>query len=364
MKALILVGGFGTRLRPMTLTVPKPLMDFCNLPILCHQIQALAAAGVDEIILAINYQPEVMMKELKKYEEMYKVKITCSLENEPLGTAGPIRLAKEIILNDNKDNLLFVFNSDVICHYPLSKLIEFHKSHGGEGTIMVTQVEDPSKYGVVVADENHLIEKFVEKPQVFISNKINAGLYLFNTSIIDRIENRPTSIEREIFPKMASEKKIYQMVLPGYWMDIGQPHDYLSGQTLYLKSLAESDEMKGQLATGPNIKGNVMIDSTAEVDPSSIIGPNVVIGAGCKVGPGNCIKGTTLLAGSKVDSYSLIDGSIVGWKSSVGKWCRVTSLTVIAEDVQVKDETYLNGTKILPHKGVNGSHPDAGKIIM
>lgn len=169
------------------------------------------------------------MKELKKYEEMYKIKITCSLESEPLGTAGPIRLAKDIILADNTDNLLFVFNSDVICHYPLKTLVEFHKSHGGDGTIMVTEVEDPSKYGVVVADDKNMIERFVEKPQKFISNKINAGLYLFNTSIIDRIENRPTSIEREIFPKMAADKKIYQMVLPGYWMDIGQPHDYLSG---------------------------------------------------------------------------------------------------------------------------------------
>lgn len=95
-----------------------------------------------------------------------------------------------------------------------------------------------------------------------------------------------------------------------------------------------------------------------------MIGPDVVIGPGVKVGPGNCIKSSTLLSGSKVDSFSLIDGSIIGWKSSVGKWCRVTSLTVVAEDVQVKDETYLNGTKILPHKGVNGSHPDVGKIIM
>lgn len=198
-----------------------------------------------EIILAINYQPEVMMKELAVYEEMYKVKITCSLENEPLGTAGPIRLARDLILNDNPSGLLFVFNSDVICHYPLEKLIEFHKSHGGEGTIMVTEVQDPSKYGVVVADANNKIEKFVEKPQVYISNKINAGLYLFNTTIIDRIENRPTSIEREIFPKMAQDEKIYQMVLPGYWMDIGQPHDYLSGQALYLRSLAESEEMQG-----------------------------------------------------------------------------------------------------------------------
>jgi mannose-1-phosphate guanylyltransferase len=236
-KALILVGGFGTRLRPLTLTVPKPLVDFCNLPILCHQIQALAGAGVTEVILAINYQPEVMMKEIANLEKQYNVKITCSLEDEPMGTAGPIRLAQDIILKDNTDNLLFVFNSDVICHFPLDKMVAFHQSHGGEGTIMVTEVEDPSKYGVVVADDNNKIERFVEKPKEFISNKINAGLYLFNTSILDRIENKPTSIERVIFPKMASDEQIFQMVLPGYWMDIGQPKDYLSGQTLHLSSL-------------------------------------------------------------------------------------------------------------------------------
>lgn len=149
------------------------------------------------------------MKELKSLEEQYKIKITCSLESVPLGTAGPIRLAKDLILKDNPSGLLFVFNSDVICHYPLDKMVDYHKSHGGEGTIMVTEVEDPTKYGVVVAQDNGLIDKFVEKPVVFISNLINAGLYLFNTSIIDRIEDRPTSIEREIFPKMADEKKIY-----------------------------------------------------------------------------------------------------------------------------------------------------------
>lgn len=118
------------------------------------------------------------------------------------------------------------------------------------------------------------------------------------------------------------------------------------------------------MASGAHIKGNVIIHESATVDASSVIGPNVVIGADCKVGPGCKISNSTMLAGSSVAAYSLMDGSILGWKSSIGKWCRVTSLSVIAEDVQVKDETYLNGTKILPHKGVNGSHPDAGKIIM
>jgi len=138
--------------------------------------------------------------------EQYGLKITISLESEPLGTAGPIKLAESILRANNESGLFFVFNSDVICEYPLDQLVSFHKSHGHQGTIVVTQVEDPTRYGVVVAAPDGQIQRFVEKPTVFVSNKINAGLYLFNLDVIDRIENRPTSIEREIFPAMAAEQ--------------------------------------------------------------------------------------------------------------------------------------------------------------
>jgi mannose-1-phosphate guanylyltransferase len=157
MKALILIGGFGTRLRPLTFTRPKPLINFCEVPILCHQIEALAKVGVKEVILAVSQQPDCLFEELKMYEEKYGVKITISIEKVPLGTAGPIRLAKDILKADNPDGLFFMFNADVICEYPLQNMLDFHKSHDGEGTIMVTQVEDPSKYGVVVSDDNGLI---------------------------------------------------------------------------------------------------------------------------------------------------------------------------------------------------------------
>jgi len=151
---LILIGGYGTRLRPLTLTVPKPLVDFGDKPILCHQIDALAKAGVKEVILAVNNLPPELMSSLITLEEKYNVKISISIENEPLGTAGPIRLAKEKILQDNESGMFFVFNSDVICDYPLEKFVEFHKAHGREGTILTTLVEDPTRYGVIVSKEN------------------------------------------------------------------------------------------------------------------------------------------------------------------------------------------------------------------
>ena len=122
-----------------------------------------------------------------------------------MGTAGPLKLAKDLILRDNTAGFFFVFNSDVICDYPLEQFIEFHKSHGKEGTVLATPVEDPTRYGVMIGNQDGRIEKFVEKPQVYVGNMINAGLYILNVSVLDRIQLRPTSIEREIFPQMASE---------------------------------------------------------------------------------------------------------------------------------------------------------------
>lgn len=134
-----------------------------------------------------------------------------------MGTAGPIALARHILI-DGSNEPFFVLNSDVICEYPLKDMLAFHKASGAEGTILVTKVEDPSKYGVVVMDGSGQIERFVEKPKDFVGDKINAGIYVLNPSVIDRIPLKPTSIEREIFPFIAQDKKLYAMPLDGYWM--------------------------------------------------------------------------------------------------------------------------------------------------
>lgn len=190
MKALILVGGYGTRLRPLTLSRPKPLVEFCNKPMMMHQIEALVEAGVTHVILAVSYRAELLEKEVRVEAEKLGVKITLSQEDEPLGTAGPLALAKELLSADSEP--FFVLNSDVICDFPLKEMVSFHRHHGKEGTIVVTRVEEPSKYGVVVYDEVGRIERFVEKPQEFVSNKINAGLYIFTPAILKRIEVKPT----------------------------------------------------------------------------------------------------------------------------------------------------------------------------
>lgn len=182
-RALILVGGYGTRLRPLTLSRPKPLVEFSNKPILMHQIEALVEAGVRQVILAVSYRAEQMELQLKEESDKLGVELIFSHETEPLGTAGPLALARDILIAS--DEPFFVLNSDVICDFPFRELEAFHRQHGKEGTIVVTKVEEPSKYGVVLYNEAGCIQSFIEKPQEFISNKINAGR-IFSTMINTR----------------------------------------------------------------------------------------------------------------------------------------------------------------------------------
>ena len=256
----------------------------------------------------------------------------------------------------------FVLNSDVVCDYPFTEMIAFHKKHGSEGTIAVTKVEEPSKYGVVVFEENSgQIDRFVEKPQEYVGNKINAGLYIFNPSILSRIPLQPTSIEKEVFPFMAAESQLFAFLLPGFWMDVGQPKDFLTGSGMYLAHLAATSP--GKLAKGPSFQGNVLVDPTAQIGASCRIGPNVVLGPGVVVEDGVCIRGSTVLANSRVRSHAWVNGSIVGWKCDVGRWTRMENVSVLGEDVVVRDELYVNGARVLPHKSISANVPDPDIIM-
>ncbi|KAF4349472.1 hypothetical protein F8388_010992 [Cannabis sativa] len=294
-----------------------------------------------------------MLNFLKDFEKKLDIRITCSQETEPLGTAGPLALARDKLI-DNSGEPFFVLNSDVISEYPLKEMIEFHKSHGGEASIMVTKVDEPSKYGVVVMDgTTGKVEKFVEKPKIFVGNKINAGIYLLNPSVLDRIELKPTSIEKEVFPKIAAEKKLYAMVLPGFWMDIGQPKDYITGLRLYLDSLQKKSSSK--LVRGSHIIGNVLVDESAVIGEGCLIGPDVAIGPGCEIEPGVRLSNCTVMRGVRIKKHACISSSIIGWHSTVGRWARIENMTILGEDVHIADEVYSNGGVVLPHKEIKSS---------
>ena len=360
LKALILVGGFGTRLRPLTFSKPKPLVEFINKPMLVHQIEALKEVGVDEVILAVNYQSEKMQDFLNIVSEKYKIKLSLSKENEPLGTAGPIGLAKEILLKAEGEEI-FVFNSDITCKFPLKEMLEFHRKHGKEGTIATTKVKDPSRFGVIVSENNKIL-KFVEKPKEFVGDDINAGLYVFNKKFLNRVNPVPTSIEREVFPQMASDGELYKFSLEGFWADIGQPKDFLFGTKLFLEHLNKNN--KDLLQKESNIiKGNVFFGENVKVEEGAVIGPNVVLGDNVVIKKGTKIINSVVLQNVVVSEYSFINDCIIGWKSQIGKWVRMEELCVIGEDVNIKDEVYLKNNVILPNVTIKAS-PKEGSVIM
>jgi len=282
-----------------------------------------------------------------------------------LGTAGPISLAAEY-LDPNDNDPFFMLNADVIADYNFAALLEFHSSHHKEGTIYVTPVKDPSRYGVVVGDsKTGQISDFVEKPKTMLyGNYINAGMYILNKSIIKRVKfDVECSIEREIFPAMAKEGQLYRIELKSYWMDVGKPDDYLQGQGMFLQSLYEK---KGpQLAAQSNrIIGHVIIHETAKISLTAVLGPNVVIGPNVVVGHNVRVQNSTIMENSVLNDGSYVRNSIVGWHSKIGRWARLQDMCVLGEDVSVHDETLLNGVIICPHKSVDKDELQKDKIIL
>ena len=368
MKALILVGGYGTRLRPLTLTLAKPLVPFCNLPILVHQMIALRDAGVTVIILALSYQSDEIEKTIGVWSERLNVQIIFSVEKYPMGTAGPLALAKfhGFLCTDGKEPI-FVLNSDVICKFPLREMLSFHYNRKAEATILVKRVENWNQYGVVVNEPGSgKVKRFVEKPTEFVGNEINAGIYLLQGGVVDRIPIKNTSIERETFPEIAREGRLYSFPLAGFWMDIGKPTDYLCGMKMYLDYVQNETQNVGHITEHCEPLSRVrssqkdpytiippcFIDSSVSIGEDSVIGPYVTIAAGCNIGKGVRIESSAIFRNAHIGDCSYVSSSIIGWENNVGRWCRLVSGCVFAADVTVKDELYLNGCVILPHKCV------------
>lgn len=339
MKGIILVGGEGTRLRPLTLTHPKPLIPFGNKPIVKHQIEALVSVGVSEVILAVGYMHEIMKSELEQYSKNIGIKITYSKESIPMGTAGPLSLLRSIL--EKEEEPFFVLNSDIICSFPFKQIYRCHMKRKSAGTILVTKVQDPSKYGVVLSSPEGVVTQFVEKPSSYVGDMINAGIYLFNREILKYIESRPMSIEKEVLPLMAERQELGMFPLSGYWMDIGQPKDYLLGHSLFL--------LETQSA--------FLIDPTAKVSERAQIKSNTVIGPGVRVEEEAEVEGSIILAGAHIKRGAIVINSIVGWKAKVGEWARIEDYSVIGAGAEVQERICISQGKVLPGSYVSAHIP-------
>lgn len=316
-------------------------------------MKMLKHAGVTEVVLAINYRAEIMADFLEKHQD-FGVKITLSQETEPLGTAGPLALAQDL-LDDGEP--FFVLNCDIACEFNMRSLLDFHNAHGKVGTIMVTRMDEPAKYGksVVVPHETGLVDRFVEHGRTFAGNLINAGVYIFSPTIFQSLSMRSMSMEKEVLPRLAEEEQLYSLRLDGYWMNIKKPPDFLMGTSLYLAYLQHHRPEELARTLGEAAVGNVVMAESATIGKGCRIGPDVVIGPGCVIEDGVRLARCTLLEGCRVCAHAVVIDSILGWRSTVGRWTRVEGVSVLGEDVHLHDELCINGALILPHKSMDAS---------
>ncbi|MDQ2087316.1 NDP-sugar synthase [Herbivorax sp. ANBcel31] len=333
MKALFLAGGKGTRLRPITNELPKPMVPVMGKPLLERNIERLKEHGVDEIVLSTCYKPYKIEKYFGSGEKT-GVKVNYISEDIPLGTAGAIKNAQEFF----KDTFI-VFNADILSDIDISDMIKYHKKKKAFATIATTEVEDPSAYGVIEYDKKGFVTAFKEKPKHHetTSNLINAGIYIFEPGLFDEIPlDKSVSIERETYPRLLNKgKKIAVYNKCSYWLDLGTPDKYIK---------AHKDILNGDLKMlAHNFKNNPKyISSTAKIHPNAkIIDPvyiedNVEIGAFAVVGPN-----TFLGENSHVGVGSKVIGSVVWDHASVGNGALIANSVIMSNcKVDMNTEEY------------------------
>lgn len=311
MKAVVLVGGEGTRLRPLTFTTPKPLLPIANVAFLERQLAWLEHHGVDEAILSLGYLPDAFPAHFPD-NCCGDVKLRYAVEREPLGTAGGIRFAAEDV-----DERIIVCNGDVLTDLDLTAMIEFHERSGAEATIALTRVEDPSPFGVVPTRSDGEVVAFVEKPPPgqAPTDWINAGTYVLEPSVLAHIPPRlNVSIERETFPRMLeSPGSLYALASDAYWLDIGTPAKYLQAHEDVLAGMLGLPPAPGAREVSPGVwvQGDPLVADGAVVDPPVLLGPGALIGAGAHVSRSVLGAGASVGASASLEHSVLLDGVTV-----------------------------------------------------
>ncbi|MFM8896007.1 MAG: sugar phosphate nucleotidyltransferase [Actinomycetales bacterium] len=341
-EAVLLVGGQGTRLRPLTINTPKPMLPVAGVPFTVHQITRARDAGVQRIVLGTSYKAEVFREFIDGVD--LGIEIVIATEDEPLGTGGAIRHALSH-LQSGPDDPILIFNGDVLSGVDIGGLLGQHRQAANDVTRYLTPVEDPRAFGLVPTDADGRVTAFREKPShpdEIVTNQINAGCYVFARRVIDAIpEGRVVSVERETFPGLlASGAKIGGVVDPGYWLDLGTPLAFVQGSRDLVLGHAPSPAV---LDTGERlVLDGAMIDPGAEVTGGTAVGRGAVIEAGAQV------TGSVLFDGAQVAAGARVTGSIVGAGARVGPECVIDGAVIGDGAVVGAGNELLTGVRIWP----------------
>ena len=339
MQALILAGGKGTRLRPLTMHTPKPIVPIANRPFLLYQLELLKRADVRDVILSLSYQPQKIEDRLGDGTD-YGVRISYTVEALPLGTAGAYRNAAGLI-----SKTTVVLNGDVLTDIDLNEVIQFHRERGAAATIVLTPVPNPTAYGLVETDGEGKVRRFLEKPKPdeVTCDTINAGIYILEPRVLDYIpEGEPFMFEYGVFPQLLERgEPFYAYIWRGYWRDIGTSASYRE---------ANMDVLAGhvKLLDTPKEKRGEKFDETAEIDSASVVDPTCTVKAGVQIINSvisrNCfieerarIENSVVRGGSRIGAGALLQGVVVGKSCHIGRAVTVTDSIALGDKSVITD---------------------------
>jgi mannose-1-phosphate guanylyltransferase len=351
MKALILAGGEGTRLRPLTLAMPKPVVPVVNVPFLRYQLELLRKHGVNEVILSLGYQPQKIEAVLGDGSGI-GMRIHYVVEQSPLGTGGAYKNAEPLL-----DGRTIVFNGDILCDLDLTAVLRQHHSHQATATLVLTRVQNPSAYGLVETTDDGRITSFLEKPSAdeITCNTINAGTYILEPEVLKVIPHGENySFERGVFPGLLHDQRpVYAFVSEGYWIDIGTPQKYMQVHQDILHRRF-SPPMTSAAAT-PSMAATARVDQNSQFGLGIVIGEMAKVqssslGEGCRIGNSALVESCVLWPGVSVGDNARLVGCIIG------RDCRIGRNAVISRGVVLGDHSVVADYSLLSSEGTTRSY--------
>ena len=345
MKAILLAGGFGTRLRPLTLNTPKPIVPIFDRPFLHYQIELLKQLPeIDEVILSLNYQPEAIEHVVGDGSDI-GLHIRYVVEPTPLGTGGAVKYAASGI-----DGTIVVFNGDILTNTDLAAVVGLHRSRNARATIVLTPVDNPSAYGVVETTCAGDVRRFLEKPTAdqTTCDTINAGIYVLETGTFDRIPaDTNSSIERKYFPSLIESGETFLAYVDrGYWIDIGTPEKYIQAHRDIMTGTCRAYPFAGEASDQPRVAPDAIVDPEAQLEGPCYVASHARVEARARVAPFSVVG-----ASAWVGSGATIDGAVLWPGSTIGAGATIQD-AILGRDVQVEDHVFVGAHAVVGDKSI------------
>ena len=361
MQALVLAGGEGTRLRPLTTTVPKPVLPLANRPFISYMLDWLVAHGFEDIVMSCGFLADGVRTVLGDGART-GLRIRYVEEREPLGTAGAVKFAEDLL-----DERFAVLNGDVLTDFDLSAVRASHERNGARATLTLIEVEDPSAYGLVLTEPDGRVTDFLEKPEAPIPGRrslINAGAYVLDRDVLELVpEGRAVSFEHEVFPALVGQG-LFGCPVDGYWLDIGTPDRFLEATRDILEGRVETGVKVGHdtpavgagstVASGAELRPPVLVGDACAIAATAEVGPLAVLGNGCAVDARARVENAVLHEGARVEAGAIVRDSIVGAGASIGTGSCIEQGTVVGEDAEVRPGAVLANQRVEPPGGPGG----------